>query len=507
MTGPKALPPHLLLDVDREIIRGVEGNVAELVPSVVGEAIGAGLLDFVHPVDRSVVGEWLAEGLGISPPFRRAAADDPPRWFRFVAAAAQPGRREVSVLFLDVTQEVREDALRQRLNSVLARYVGWSLVERAPILAAELAGSSHGCIAELHPPVAVIRASYGKGMPGPGTTIPITDSPIEEVASSRTMKLFPDRVQERFPDWPLLEMVGAQGIALVPVLNPATTETRAVLTCCSEKPLQLQPVERELLDLLATRLGSEFEAQEISGEKAPVSEDLGFEASDDLLRNLVFGMTLPGMTHTFNNLFAAQVLNLQLAAAQAGFGPAAATYLQRVEKEANRGARIVRSLRLLGGGDSVDWQSVQLDSIIEQAVRLVKELHQAADLEVDEGICDLQIWCQADAVLGLVVSLLEPWVDLVGEGGRTRAGAWSGDVENRENDWATVWIDVEGVPSPSQGGSPDTERSVQRCELGIAVVERFAARLGGRLTMESREGGTRFEIILPTLARIIPERA
>ncbi len=498
MNLPKPHPPHLFLRVDREIVTSIAGGDREIVPPVIRDAVGASLLDFVHPVDRTEVNDWLMSGLGASPPFRRAAADDPPRWFRFVAAASSPGRMQGEMLLLDVTRQVRERALRQRMNSVLARYVGWALVERAPALAAELAGSSHGCLMELHPPVSIVRARYGEGMPSPGSTLPISDSPVEVAAVSRSVKVYRSGLAEAFPEWPLIRMVGADSAVVIPILDPMSAETRAVLTCCASTPIELREAEEELLDLLAVRLASEFKAREESGEHAPVAAPAELADPAEALRGTVTGMMLRGLIHTLNNLFAAQSLNLELLRARLGENGRVAAHLERVEDGVRRGAGIVAKLRSFEEGVEERWADFELAEVAARAVELVRTLHGACKLELDAGSQELVLWCEETTLLGLMVSLLEPAALLAAEGGRVGVSLGRIGEEGADGSRASVRITAQGSPA---AGMDDAEEQAARrlLDRGIDLASRFVDRLGGRLAVERNQGSLAIEITLPVL--------
>ncbi len=500
MTGHEPLPPHLVLIIDHETVTGVEGKARDLIPPLIDDPAGRGLLDFVHPVDRATVGEWLREGLGASPAFRRAAADDPPRWFQFVAAETAPGTKQGRILFLDVTPQVRQETLQQRLNSVLARYVGRALVDRAPELAAEIAGATHGCLTELYPPVAIVRASYGEGMPDPGTTIPIHGTPMEEAASLRTMRILHDGVRTEYPAWPLVRLVQADSAIVIPILDPVTAETRAVLTCCTPVPLAVSPAEEELLDLLATRLASELGARTGSSHNDEPGLTSAENVPDDVLGGLVSVMLFDGVMHTLNNLFASQMLHIDLAAAELPAGSTAATHLERVAAEASRGARLVGGLGILAHEDLGEWQNVNLDQIVRSAVELVGRIHGAADIVLSSDGTDLSLWVERLTFIRLLASLLAACVTMVGEAGKIRVSIR--EDRSSSGDTRTALVTITATAGSTSPESLDMEtRARERLELGLVVARRFAGRFGGRVTFDQDGPVATISISLPAYQR------
>ncbi|NOZ79462.1 MAG: hypothetical protein GXP48_09865 [Acidobacteria bacterium] len=497
MTGAHSPPPCLFLEIDHETVTGVEGHARDLVPPLITDVVGAGLLDFVHPVDRSAIATWLTEGLGASPPFRRAAADDPPRWFRFITADIGPGGKRGRILFVDVTLEVRQEALRQRLNSVLARYVGWSLVQRAPELAAELSGASYGCLTELYPPLAIVRAAYGQGMPEAGTTLPIHGTPLEDAAGSRTMKVLREGVGELYPSWPLVRLVRAESAIIIPIVDPATAETRAVLTCCSARPLDVTPVEEELLDLLAMRLSSELGARDGAQGHDPPPLGSAVNVPDDVVGGLMTMMMFDGVIHTLNNLFASQMLHLDLVTGDLPSGGAVARRLERVAAEAARGANIVEGLGLLAHGGSGQWRDVELDRVVRRALELVRTIHGAVDMTLDGGAgVGLRLWVEERTLVRLLAGLLEACATMAGEAGKVRIGVWQDTGDNGEKQWAVVRM-TAGMGTPGSESADVAARATERLNVGLVVARRFAGRFGGRVAF-SRDGQTAtIEIAVP----------
>lgn len=491
----------LLLDVDREIVVAVEDGAAELVPSVVEDPLGAGLLDFVHPVDRTALAEWLDGGLGASPPFRRAAADEPPRWFRFLSVVPSPGRSRSRILMLEVTDEVREDALRRRLNSILARRIGRSLVDDAAAVAAELAGCTHACLAEIQGPLAVIRSSVGKRMLRMGASLPVAGTPLEEAVGLRAPREYPDGVASAFPGWPAFSEIGARFAALVPVVGPGDDSTRAVLLCCAPRPRSLMPVETELLELLATRLASELAAKGETEERSRDLEETALDASEDVLHTLTLAMAVRGMSHTLNNLLAALVLNAELAAEAGGSGGDAGHYLARIAQSARRGGDIVRELVHLGDGASAGHASVSAAASVEQAVALVGRLHEAVRLDLITDGSGAAVWGDERTLLSLIIALLLPMAEAVSPGACLSVDV--AEVDGEPDEGPTVAISCSVDPLGSAFGEHEAGMDVDQArmlDLGVSLAARSARYLGGRLTRDWQGYRYTVTVALPAVA-------
>ncbi len=488
----------LLLDVDREIVVGVDDGSSTLIPPVVKDPLGVGLLDFVHPVDRSAQAEWLEAGLGASPPFRRAAADDPPRWFRFVAATPSPGRARCRVLMVEVTEEVREDSLRQRLNSTLARHVGWALVERSAAVAAELAGCTNALLAELHPPLAIIRSTHGQGMLPVGSTVPMAESPLDEGFTALTIREYQSAVQGVFPEWVLFEATKAESAVIVPVTEPTEVGSRAVIVCFSPLPRKLLPLEAELLELLAVRLAAEFVAARQEETEEDSRQQRGPATSEQLARIVTLAMGLRGITHTLNNLFAVQVLNAQLAAKRSSRNGGLEPYLERISEAARRGAGIMSQIALLGDEGPPEVGAVNLVEILKQGISLVSHLHKAIDIELECESEAIRIWGDERTVLGLLVAVLLPAAEIAEPGARLHVSASEGDTGGDEP--GTVCLAIGAGPLPPRGGEGEagmSEEQRRMLDLGVALSTQVAERLGGRLAMHWRGQQITVDISLP----------
>ncbi len=479
--------PHLLIEMQHEIITALGDGDPTLLPRVLGEPVGASLLDIVHPVDRSLVGDWIEAGLGVSPPFRRAAADEPPRWFRFVLASPFRADAISTVLMEEVTKEVREDLLRERLSSTLARHTGEELVQRSATVAAELAGSEFACLAELHPPLGIVRASHGTMALAPGATFSLADSPMSRLSVDSGILEYPDNVQEMFPRWGPFKVMRSRFAVIVPVVDSHGGELVGGLVCSSAASRALTVVERELLGFLAVRLGAEL------GRPQPMVGSMDLEApclemSEGFLRVLSLAIAGRGITHTLNNLLGGQLLNAELAAGSGAGQLAGNVYLERVIMASRKGAAIMRRLSELTGWEQGQRDFIPIGPIVEEAVQLVHDLYEANRVELHGGGCKAVVWGDPRLLHAMVLALVAPAVELMGP--ETRVVL---EVDFAEEETA-VQLDVE-VSGPS-ADEVSQEGLRDGLQLGLAVASRVAALHGGRLESVDPGNGRQTRVII-----------
>jgi len=472
--------PYVILETDHEIIVSVGAGDRDLIPSVVEDPVGASLLDLVHPVDRAGLAEWLLEGIGVSEPFRRAAADDPPRWFRFVSAKGGVGDQSGNVLFQEITDEVREDLLRERFNAILARDVGEELVARSAGVAAELSGADFAVVAELRPPVAVIRSSHGRGIPAPGTMLPVEGGPLVEAILTRTIRHFPDGVQDRFPDWGVLRAVGARGLAIVPAVSPARGASVGAIVCVFIRPKELLRVENELLELLAVRLAVEL----TRGCAGGAQTESGLRVSDAMLQPLALAIAGRGLTHTLNNLLGGQALNAQLAS-EASDPESVRVYLERLMEGARRGAEITQKVAVLGGGGAVERETFDLGEAMREGAAFVAVINESARIQTMVPDAPVMVWADPRLIFTLMVLLLAPLADATPSGLEVAVELDRGPGREAVIEIRSAWGVVSGVVEAEEG------------RLSLALARRVVAMLGGEMTRERMDDEGVLRLILP----------
>jgi len=477
--------------MQREVITGLGRGNPNLIPRVLGDPQGAGLLDIVHPVDRSLVAGWIEEGIGVSQPFRRAAADEPTRWFRFVSVTPPRGEAPSAVLMEEVTSQVREALLRERLSSTLARNTGNELVEGSAKVGAELAGVEAACLTEIHPPLGVVRASHGKTVLGPGTTFPLSQTPLNRLNAESGIVELSGEILKTYGHWGPFRLLGARFVAMVPVVDLLTGTLVGGLVCLSSVPRALSSVERELLGFLAVRLGAEL------GRPRPArrfaAPDLqGLEVSEEFLRVLSLAISGRGITHTLNNLLGGQLLNAELAAGQLSGDTNTNPYLERVVMASRKGAAIMSRISDLTGWEQGQRDFIPLPEVVDEAVQLVHDLYEANRVEVHAGGAVAVVWGDPRLLRAMVLALVAPAVEQLGPETKVIL-----DIQHLKDEALARLEIVVSEPAVPIGLN---EGPGEGFELGVAVAARVAVLHGGRLEREDSGDTLRVRVTLRAMS-------
>ncbi len=394
--GHGSIGRPLILSLDHGIILGVEGNRTNL-PRDLQDPAGVSLLEIVHPVDREQVAGWLTRLPGVSPPFRRAEAEEPPRWFRLVAASpASSGR--VTLLFEEVTHWVREADLRRRVMGALARSRGEEFLKRVPALALELVRGSGALLLDVHGPLAVVRSLAGEAGTETGAALTIEGSPLEPVLTAPGSRVYEEGLPERFPEVSLIRAAAAESAALVPIRTPSGEDVLGILAVFIAHPHRFTDGERELLETLAARTGIEL-AGVLSKGASGRSGSRGVQA--ETARRL----TAEGAVNAFGNLLAAIGLNCELALESQDLPSSVSQRLVRIAESVARGGRLIRLIAMLSGTSGWTAGPVHLESVLADVVDLLPLCAERLDLKVERGSETPVVWASESILVGSMAAL------------------------------------------------------------------------------------------------------
>ncbi|MCE9667374.1 ATP-binding protein [Myxococcus stipitatus] len=209
------------------------------------------------------------------------------------------------------------------------------------------------------------------------------------------------------------------------------------------------------------------------------------------------GRLAAGVAHEVGNPLAGILGYLSLARMKAP-SPELKDYLERIDQEVQRIDRIVRGLLDLGRPETSSPMPVEVGTVVETCVRLVRAAPELTGVTV---ALDLEPGVVARAETGplsqILINLLLNAAQAMGGQGRVEV------LSRRAGDVVQVLV-VDAGPGISSEVMARlfepffTTKGRQGTGLGLAVSQRLARGMGGSLAAENvAEGGARFTVTLP----------
>jgi signal transduction histidine kinase/CheY-like chemotaxis protein len=302
-----------------------------------------------------------------------------------------------------------------------------------------------------------------------------------------------------------LANLGLRSLLLVPLR--VGEELVGGLYCGDRNVKDFSADEIEAAQLLAALAGIAIENAQLFGELRRTHQELK-SAQQELVQServRALGEMAAGIAHEFNNILAIIVGKTQLMLERV-HDTAIREDLGVIQEAAWRAADTVRRLQGFAGTRMEEKPlPVDLNRLIEDALTLArprwKDEAEARGIRV-EVVTELgetpPVLGHAGELREMVTNLILNALDAMPQGGRLVVST------RREQDAVELVLADTGVGMPEdvrrRAFEPFfTTRSPQRAGLGLSVVHGIAARHGGSIEIESREGqGTRFRISLPT---------
>jgi len=220
------------------------------------------------------------------------------------------------------------------------------------------------------------------------------------------------------------------------------------------------------------------------------------------------GRLANGIAHDFNNLLGGILASAELVLAEREQGASSDEELLRIRTAAVRGGEIVRQLMIYGGKESPAFEPVDVSSLVEEMLQLLKvSISKRAILKAELGECLPAVHGNPAQIRQIVMNLVTNASEALAE----RDG-----VIRVTTAPAGKHIKLE-VSDTGSGISPEVQARIfdpffttkfTGRGLGLAAVQGIVRGHGGAINVVSSLGqGTRFEILLPSTnqpARHIP---
>lgn len=244
---------------------------------------------------------------------------------------------------------------------------------------------------------------------------------------------------------------------------------------------------------------------DISDMKRAQEESLARQKLESL------GMLAKGIAHDFNNLLGSILAEAELAESDLAVGSSPAENIEIIKAIVVRASEIVRELMVYSGQDRPGQESVNLCSLVEEMVELLKvSISKNASIKTDLPLDVLPVKGNAAQLRQLVMNLVLNASEAIGDkGGVIRISASNvSDSAQREAGEKPARRSVRFEVSDTGCGMTEdvkakifdpffTSKSAGR-GLGLAVVQGIVGAHGGAIQVLSSPGrGASFEILLP----------
>lgn len=276
-------------------------------------------------------------------------------------------------------------------------------------------------------------------------------------------------------------------------------ERRCLLAFVGElrQRLPLEPLDRELLRLMAQWIGAEMARQSAEDERDRHRIHLA-----KVGRLTSMGEMASGLAHEINqpltaaaNFTSGSLRRLQdeqpdLDAVRTGMSKA----LQGVQ----RATDIIRHLREFVTTGVPETESFDVNASVQRVLELVVPEARRADVTLDSsGLADNGIWLHGDSIQieQVIMNLLRNAVEASPPGAVVRIGSARGAGV------AQVWVEDNGPGFEADGGErlfdPFYSTKPDGMGLGLAISRNIIEAHGGRLTAAPNNPGARFVFELP----------
>lgn len=491
----RALVEHSLVGVyliqgDRLVF--CNRRAAEIFGYGVEELVGKPVWDVIAPEEHALVAENLRKRLtGEVESVRYAITGVRKDGSRFRAEVfgsrvQLPSGPAVLGMILDITAQEEAHTLLENAYRAAVALPGENTFDAAAAALASFLGV----------PVAFVAAREGDDLRVLGGFGPIRDQ-VLRFSGTPCARVMEEKAPLELPQGYL----GSNGCASLANLNPESYfgfpllasdgEALGVLAVLDTKPRRFSPVERQILEIYAVRLGRELEREHLLRQQRELEAKL---AAREKLAAL--GELAGGVAHDFNNVLAG--ITAEAESLQRRLPPDQAARLGRVLELAQRGADVVRRILAFARPGVAKPVPVSVSEIVEDSVELARHTFGPSwqwETQVQPG---LYVLGEEATLQQAILNILANARDALPRGGPVAVRAY--------HDNASVVLEVE---DRGAGIAPEhlsrvfepfftTKPRGQGTGLGLSTALRTVEAHGGTIHIDSRLGeGTKVTVRLP----------
>ena len=219
------------------------------------------------------------------------------------------------------------------------------------------------------------------------------------------------------------------------------------------------------------------------------------------------GRLAAGVAHEINNPLTGVLVHSSFLHKRAGDGSAEQKDLETIVHETKRCREIVKGLLDFARQAPMRKTSVELNTVVERALRIVDNQLKVKDVEVIRALADElpATWADSNQLTQVLINLLVNAADAIGpEGGEIYLSTEHRDGESGEVIVFKVADNGGGIAEQDLGRIFEpffTTKERQGTGLGLAVVWGIVQEHGGSIEVDSTVGrGTTFTVLLPVVA-------
>ncbi len=304
-----------------------------------------------------------------------------------------------------------------------------------------------------------------------------------------------DRPNPTLLDNQLVRLLGSKGMAMVPMLHQKQVMGLIVIGLDTSRSSLLK--QSGPLRLLAGQAAAALSLQRLHQLQAErIAEE----------RIATAAMIARRIAHEINNPLAVLRNYMKILDIKLGDNEAVRDDLAAIDQEFARIGQITDQLNDLGTDRSLILvQRLDLNQLLEESLRLYrKSLPPDQDIELrfepDPTLPEIE--SDPDCIRQILLNLLNNAVDAIQDQGTITVAlrAQYQEDQNTSSVLLTVADTGPGIPAALVPTLFDAGISTKECGhsgLGLAIVRRIAAQLGGTVTCSSSEKGTIFRVSLP----------
>ncbi len=359
-----------------------------------------------------------------------------------------------------------------------------------------------------------VIALYSGGEINKGMTVPIKDTPCEDILAKRHICITERNAYKEFPKIGLLTEIKAESHIGTAVFNRKGEVTGFV--CAFGKYVEFTESDIKVFQTVGQMVATEFEMQEKEKEEARIREEL-FQTQ----KMEAIGTLAGGIAHDFNNMLQgilgyASLLKMKIKEDDPIYKP-----LEVIERSAERAADLTKQLLGFARKGKYFEEPLELNDIIYNVLQIIsRTFDRSIEIKID---LDNKLWTvegDKGQIEHVVLNLCINARDAMPAGGILRIETFNKEIKEGDDSYSTIipgkYVLIKVVDT-GMGMDEETMKHIfepffttkgigRGTGMGLAMVYGVVKNHDGFITIESEIArGSTFTICLPAVEKK-PER-